>query len=256
VNLKKTVEDLRNSLSAITSRWKTEDKAGLYITVIFHLTVIIVLLVYGIDSTIRKEESFVLDFSKQEEIERVMKEKAFKEDISRKLDRLIGMSQSSSEPIRNIAVDAGSKLKDDRGTDAEELYREVERLARELKSGQALEDATEETVELQHQKKNDKKADQKEYSGPSVVSYTLEGRKASHLKIPAYRCYGSGDVTVIITVDNSGKVVGAKVMEEVSSDDNCLQSFAIRAARLSRFSASSTAPARQTGEILYRFIAQ
>ena len=256
MNLKKTVEDLRNSLSAITSRWKTEDKAGLYITVIFHLTVIIVLLVYGIDSTIRKEESFVLDFSKQEEIERVMKEKAFKEDISRKLDRLIGMSQSSSEPIRNIAVDAGSKLKDDRGTDAEELYREVERLARELKSGQALEDATEETVELQHQKKNDKKADQKEYSGPSVVSYTLEGRKASHLKIPAYRCYGSGDVTVIITVDNSGKVVGAKVMEEVSSDDNCLQSFAIRAARLSRFSASSTAPARQTGEILYRFIAQ
>ena len=256
MNLKKTVEDLRNSLSAITSRWKTEDKAGLYITVIFHLTVIIVLLVYGIDSTIRKEESVVLDFSKQEEIERVMKEKAFKEDISRKLDRLIGMSQSSSEPIRNIAVDAGSKLKDDRGTDAEELYREVERLARELKSGQALEDATEETVELQHQKKNDKKADQKEYSGPSVVSYTLEGRKASHLKIPAYRCYGSGDVTVIITVDNSGKVVGAKVMEEVSSDDNCLQSFAIRAARLSRFSASSTAPARQTGEILYRFIAQ
>ena len=256
MNLKKTVEDLRNSLSAITSRWKTEDKAGLYITVIFHLTVIIVLLVYGIDSTIRKEESFVLDFSKQEEIERVMKEKAFKEDISRKLDRLIGMSQSSSEPIRNIAVDAGSKLKDDRGTDAEELYKEVERLARELKSGQALEDATEETVELQHQKKNDKKADQKEYSGPSVVSYTLEGRKASHLKIPAYRCYGSGDVTVIITVDNSGKVVGAKVMEEVSSDDNCLQSFAIRAARLSRFSASSTAPARQTGEILYRFIAQ
>ena len=256
MNLKKTVEDLRNSLSAITSRWKTEDKAGLYITVIFHLTVIIVLLVYGIDSTIRKEESFVLDFSKQEEIERVMKEKAFKEDISRKLDRLIGMSQSSSEPIRNIAVDAGSKLKDDRGTDAEELYKEVERLARELKSGQALEDATEETVELQHQKKNDKKADQKEYSGPSVVSYTLEGRKASHLKIPAYRCYGSGDVTVKITVDNYGKVVGAKVMEEVSSDDNCLQSFAIRAARLSRFSASSTAPARQTGEILYRFIAQ
>jgi hypothetical protein len=45
-------------------------------------------------------------------------------------------------------------------------------------------------------------------------------------------------------------------MEEISSDDSCLRSFAIRAARLSRFSASSTAPARQTGEILYRFIAQ
>ena len=223
---------------------------------IFHLTVIIVLLAYGIDSTLKREESFVLDFSRQEEIERVQKEKAFKEDISKRLDQLIEMSRQSSEPIRNIAVDAGSALKDDRGTDAEELYKEAERLAQELKNGQQLEDATEETVELEPQKKPEKKEEKKEYSGPSVVSYNLEGRKASTLKIPAYRCYGSGDVTVIITVDNSGRVVGAKVMEEISSDDSCLRSFAIRAARLSRFSASSTAPPRQTGEILYRFIAQ
>ena len=185
-----------------------------------------------------------------------MKEKVFKEDISRKLDQMIEMARSSSEPIRNIAVDAGSALKDDRGTDAEELYKEAERLAQELKNGQ-MEDARDETVELQQEKKVQKKDDQKkEYSGPSVVSYNLEGRKASKLSIPAYRCYGSGDVTVIITVDNTGRVVGAKVMEDISSDDTCLRTFAIRAARLSQFSASSTAPPRQTGEILYRFIAQ
>lgn len=185
-----------------------------------------------------------------------MKEKAFKEDVSKRLDRLIEMSRASSEPIRNIAVDAGAKLKDDRGTDAEELYKEAERLAQELKNGQ-LEDAREETVELPSEKKEEKKDEpKKEYTGPSVVSYNLDGRKASKLNIPAYRCYGSGDVTVIITVDNSGRVVGAKVMEDVSSDDTCLRSYAIRAARLSQFSASSTAPPRQTGEILYRFIAQ
>ena len=51
-----------------------EDKAGLYITIIFHLVVIIVLLAYQIDSNLRKEESFVLDFSKQEEIEQKKKE--------------------------------------------------------------------------------------------------------------------------------------------------------------------------------------
>ena len=248
--------DFKKAISDLLSRLRSEDKAGLYITVIFHLTVIIVLLAYGIDSTLKREESFVLDFSRQEEIERVQKEKAFKEDISKRLDQLIEMSRQSSEPIRNIAVDAGSALKDDRGTDAEELYKEAERLAQELKNGQQMEDATEETVELEPQKKPEKKEEKKEYSGPSVVSYSLEGRKASTLKIPAYRCYGSGDVTVIITVDNSGRVVGAKVMEEISSDDSCLRSFAIRAARLSRFSASSTAPPRQTGEILYRFIAQ
>ena len=236
-----------------------DDRAGLYITVIFHLTVIIVLLLYQIDSTIRKEESFVLDFSKQEEIERRQKEEVFREDISKKLDELIAAAQNSSAPVRNIATDASrAQLKDDRGTDAEELYKEAERLAQDLKNGlkDAIEeDAVEETVELQHQKKQSEQ-NQKEYSGPSVLSYTLDGRKASHLPIPAYRCYGAGDVTVIITVNNAGQVVRAKVMEEISSSDNCLRNFAVRAARLSRFSASQTAPANQTGEIVYRFIAQ
>ena len=235
-----------------------EDRAGLYLTVIFHLTVIIVLLLYSIDSTLKREESFVLDFSKQEEIERKEKEEIFKEDISRRLDEMIAAAQSNSAPIRNIAVDAGStRLKDDRGTDAEQLYKDAERLAKDLKNGgkDAIEeDAREETVEMQHQKKSD--TDQKEYSGPSVVSYNLDGRKASHLKIPAYRCYGAGDVTVVITVNNAGMVVKAEVMDAVSSDDQCLRRFAVRAARLSRFSASQTAPPNQQGEILYRFIAQ
>jgi outer membrane biosynthesis protein TonB len=241
------------------SLFNKDDRAGLYITVIFHLTVIIVLLLYQIDSTVRKEESFVLDFSKQEEIERRQKEEVFREDISRKLDELIAAAHNSSAPIRNIATDASrAQLKDDRGTDAEQLYKDAERLAQDLKNGQKdgiEEDAREETVEMQHQQKPQQK-NQKEYSGPSVLSYNLDGRKASHLPIPAYRCYGAGDVTVIITVNNAGQVVRAKVMEEISSTDNCLRSFAVRAARLSRFSASSEAPANQTGEIVYRFIAQ
>ena len=234
-----------------------EDKAGLYITIIFHLVVIIVLLVYQIDATLKREESFVLDFSKQEEIEKLQKEVAFKEDISRRLDDLIAAARNSSDPVRNIAVDAGSRLKDDRNTDADQLYKDAERLANELKNGQTQqEDAREETVELADKSKKEDDTKKKEYSGPSVLSYTLDGRKASTLKIPAYRCYGSGDVTVIITVNNAGMVVGAKVLDEVSSSDQCLRNFAVRAARLSRFSASQTAPPNQTGEILYRFIAQ
>ena len=238
------------------TRRSSEDKAGFYITVIFHLTVIIVLLSYQINTQLLKEESFVLDFSKQEEIERRIEEEIFKEDISRRLDELIEMSRHSGEPVRNIAVDAGSALKDDRNTDADELYKEAERLAQELKSGHAVEDdAREETVELPSQNRKEDK-EKKEYTGPSVLSYTLDGRKANHLNIPAYRCNGGGDVTVIITVDPQGRVVNAKVMDEVSSSDQCLRNFAIRAARLSRFNAKTDAPPRQTGEILYRFIAQ
>ena len=233
-----------------------EDRAGLYITIIFHLVVIIVLLASQFDSALKREESFVLDFSKEEEIERRKKEEAFKEDISKRLDELIAASRRSSDHIRNIAVDANSQLKDDRNTDADQLYKDAERLAKELRDGQDAiqEDAREETVDLSSQKK--KETSKKDFSGPSVLSYNLDGRKATHLKIPAYRCYGSGDVTVIITVNNAGTTVAAKVLDAVSSSDKCLREYAIRAARLSRFSASQTAPPNQTGEILYRFIAQ
>ena len=241
------------------SLFDKDNRAGLYITVIFHLTVIIVLLLYQIDSSLRREESFVLDFSKQEEIERRQQEEVFREDISRKLDELIAAAHNSTTPIRNIATDASrAQLKDDRGTDAEQLYKDAERLAQDLKNGQkdAIEEnAVEETVEMQHQQKPVEK-NQKEYSGPSVLSYNLDGRKASHLPIPAYRCYGAGDVTVIITVNNAGQVVGAKVLDEISSSDECLRKFAVRAARLSKFNMSQDAPANQTGEIIYRFIAQ
>ncbi|MCM1199152.1 MAG: hypothetical protein NC308_09705 [Clostridium sp.] len=236
-----------------------EDKAGLYITVIFHLTVIIVLLILQIGAVSQRENSFVLDFSQQEERERLEAEQEFRENISRHIDEMIkAAAAQSGQSVRNIAVDASRvQLKDDRGTDADQLYRDAERLAKELAGGkQAIEeDAREETVDLSRTEGKDM-ASQNEYKGPSVVSYTLDGRKASHLKIPAYRCMGGGDVSVIITVDRQGAVLNAKVDESVSSTDQCLRNYAVRAARLSKFSVSQTAPARQTGEIVYRFIAQ
>ena len=46
-----------------------DDKAGLYLTVIFHLVILIVLLIAQIGFSLQKENSFVIDFTKQEEIE-------------------------------------------------------------------------------------------------------------------------------------------------------------------------------------------
>jgi len=237
-------------------RLKKEDRAGLYITVIVHLTVIIVLLASQLSFTLRKEESFLLDFSKQETIEKLEKELAMKEEISRRLDELIA-SQGGSTPVRNVIVDRGA-LRDDRNTDAEQLYKDAERLQEALNNTFNREDNPEEYVPITPPKDdgNGKKEQKEVYSGPSVVSYSLDGRKASRLPIPAYRCMGSGEVTVIITVDNAGNVLIAKIDENVSSDDTCLRNFAIRAARSAKFSASPTAPARQVGNIVYAFIAQ
>jgi hypothetical protein len=222
--------------------------------VIFHLLVIIVLLASQISSALRKGESFLIDFSKQEIIEEKKKEENLKEEVKQKLDRML--DSYAGVPIRNIAVDRSSTLKDDRNTNAEELYKEAERLARELENGYEI-DEPDDYIPISKpvsQKKEPQKKQQ--YSGPSVVSYDLAGRKASRLSIPAYRCFGAGHVTVIITVDPSGNVVNATIQEDVSSNDKCLRDFAIRAARTSKFSASSSAPPRQIGNIVYMFIAQ
>lgn len=233
-----------------------EDRAGLYITVIVHLTVIIILLASQLSIQLQKENSFVLDFTKQENVEKLKQELAFKEEVSRRIDELIETG-GGSVPIRNVAVDRGA-LKDDRGTDAEQLYKDAERLQEALDNTFNREESPDEYVPLPDNKPDSPaKKEQKEvYSGPSVVSYSLDGRKASRLPIPAYRCMGSGEVTVLINVDNAGNVILAKIDENVSSDDTCLRNFAIRAARSAKFSASPTAPARQPGNIVYAFIAQ
>lgn len=239
------------------ARLSKEDRVGIYITVIVHLTVIIIFLLYQIGKEITKESTFVLDFTKQEQIEKEKKEVEFKEDISRKLDELLGQQPNyRNTDVRNVAVDR-SALKDDRNTDADQLYKDAERLANELKNGQKqnIEDARTETVDL-NPTRTESTEKKKEYSGASVLSYNLEGRKMTVAKVPAYKCMGSGDVTVIIKVNPAGTVLEAKVLESVSSSDACLKSQAIRAARTSKFSATTATTANQMGDITYRFIAQ
>ena len=46
---------------------------------------------------------------------------------------------------------------------------------------------------------------------PSVLSYSLDGRKASHLPIPTYQCNGSWEVTAIITVNLPSTLFSVKI---------------------------------------------
>lgn len=240
-------------------RLSADEKAGIYTTVIVHLAVVIVLLLAGLDWSIKQEKGFLMDFSQleekerlQEEIERLEQEAAFKESIAQRLQQEI----DAAPPVRGVAVDRAA-LKDDRGTDAEQLYKDAQRLQEELARGHEIqqEDYADPNP-VKPAQEEPKKEDAPVYSGPSVVSYYLEGRKASKLPIPAYRCMGAGQVTVLIKVAPNGSVVEAKVDESVSSADKCLKEFAVRAARLSKFSAKADAPARQQGNIVYEFVAQ
>ena len=231
-----------------------DQKAGLLITAIVHLAVIIVLLLGGIGYSLQRENSFVLDFTKEEEQERVEKQEQLHQSALEQLESMIAAQRME---VRNVAVNRSTQLKDDRNTDADQLYRDAERLAQELKDGQnRVQDNPEDFVQDPVTPSKPEPRKKETYSGPSVLSWSLDGRKATRLPIPAYRCVGAGQVTVIITVNNQGKVIDAKVDNGSSSGDDCLRAFATRAARMSLFNASTTAPARQMGTITYAFIAQ
>ena len=232
-----------------------DQRAGLYITVSIHLAVIIVLLAVRIGAEVQRENSFVLDFTAQEAAERLQERIRMQQTVEAQLEQML--AEQGGVAVRNVTVDRNATLKDDRGTDADKLYEEAERLARELQEGQSRADESQDSfAAVQEERKEKKKEETKPYSGPSVLSWSLDGRKASRLPIPAYRCYGGGEITVVITVNNRGDVLNAKVDESVSSQDHCLREFAVRAARLSKFSAAPEAPARQMGTITYAFIAQ
>ena len=235
-------------------RLPREDRAGLYITIIVHLVVLIILLAVNLGAQISKENSFVLDFSKAEQLEKLQQRLEFEKSVNERLNEMLA---GGNEYVHNVAVDR-SELKDDRNSaeDTRKLYEDAERLQAELDRGYEAPKTEEDFASVEAPKKKASEDKPKPFSGPSGLSYELEGRKASHLPIPAYRCIGAGEVRVDIGVDPQGNVVLAKVDEGASSPDGCLRSFAVRAARMSKFSSAPSAPSRQSGYIIYKFIAQ
>ena len=235
-----------------------DDKAGLYLTIIVHLVILIILLSYSIARQVIPDNSFVIDFSREEQQERLLKEQQIKEEVAKELDRLLSMQAKEpvSSQIRNVATERSSaNLKDDRNTDTKKLYEDAKELQKKLdrtRKGTQEQDNNDKTVTYT---KKDKDSGEK-YTGPSVLSWSLDGRKPISLPVPAYKCQESGEVYIIIIVNQKGYVVGTRINESLSSDNKCLREEALKAAGRSRFNTSLSASKQQTGEIVYSFIAQ
>lgn len=241
---------------------KREDRAGLYITVIAHLTVIIVLLISQIDATKSRENSFVLDFTKQEEIEKQQKEAAElqakierAEQMRAELQKKIDQQLSNIPSPKNTAVNRSGQLKDDRNTDVNQLYKDAQKIQDELKKGYTPKTQESGDIAADDKPSQDKGENKKEaYSGASLVSWQLDGRDLLSYKVPAYKCYGAGIITIMIGVDNAGRVTQASVQSGPA--DKCIQNAAIAAAKTCKFSPKPDAPSPQMGSITYEFIAQ
>lgn len=95
------------------------------------------------------------------------------------------------------------------------------------------------------------------YVGKSNIHYSLKGRFHVDLPIPIYLAEFGGVVRIDIIVNRSGKVIGVELNENESNfKDISLSEYAIDAARNTLFEASSSAPNRQKGYIIYTFVPQ
>ncbi len=248
-------------------RFLKEHSAGIYITILFHLIVLVFLLSSKLYLEVMGERPVFIDISdKYEDIvkqQKQVREVQAKETAASELEAMLNnagvRSSHSSQAVRNAAVDASERgnqpLRDDRRTDVSQLNAEAQDVQRKLDANrqQVL---TQQTGGADLPQQQLPKPKQEAYRGPSVLTYDMGGRKAMSLPVPAYQCKGGGDVTVIIDVNPQGYVVAASIQSTTSADDTCLHDAALRFARSSRFAVQSDAPAKQRGSIVYRFIAQ
>ena len=245
-----------------------ENKAGILVTVIVHLTVIIFLLLTSIHTIARRgSEMILLDFDDYEQLLAKDREPELQEEelspeemaaIQASIEQMLAERNLQHADYHNVTT---SRNVDARNTDADKLYEDAARLAEALQNGQSVSYDDEGDVAPSRptggqDKKEDKGGAPAAYSGASVLSWSLSGRQARHLPVPAYKCYGGGTVTVIIKVNAAGRVIDANVDPSTSSTDPCLRKWAVSFAKTARFSESMSAPNPQTGDIIYQFIAQ
>lgn len=90
--------------------------------------------------------------------------------------------------------------------------------------------------------------------GNGGSGFSLEGRSARALPTPTYDSQKQGKVVVKIWVDREGNVVNAEAPAKGSTiTESAIVQKALAAAKVAKFSASSTAAEVQTGTITYVF---
>lgn len=95
------------------------------------------------------------------------------------------------------------------------------------------------------------------YSGPTRIFYSLQGRVHTYLPIPIYKCEGSGKIVLSIEVNTRGTVTDAKIIaSESTTIDPCLTETAVNSALESTFNSDLNAPKSQQGTLTYLFVAQ
>lgn len=260
-NILYSFEHWLDALANVFFNFWDRHKVGILGTIAFNMLLSILFFVFELKSRPYLHDTMVvLDFEREYEI---LPER--EPDISEPLLPKDAIDPDYEwEAIRNIAVDATKEdlnpgLTDEKEIDADELYEEAERIREQMNRNREFweESQNDEAINIPNvEEKIIKPENEGQFKGPSVISYFLEGRKARHLPVPAYKCEGGGPVVVDIEVERDGTVSKATIDTDNSVIDDCMNNAALEAAKASLFSIDAVAPNRQRGSITYLFVPQ
>lgn len=257
------------------AEWSYDHRAGILVTLIAYL--IFGILFVGAKIKVNSEimdSSILVEFPDEREVE-------FTPEQIRMLEMMEQLSYDDFSDVSNIASNEGvdfgelqrslnARLSDDRGTEAEEIYgsageldAQMEANRRAYQEGLARQQAMIDAHNQRNSAENsegDGNQDRQDVrvKGRVTVSFSFLNpvRTSQKLVVPAYRCEGGGEVTIIASLDHNGYVISAEVDRGSSSGDGCMQRTAMDAARSSRFNLDTSAPSPQRGTITYMFIPQ
>jgi hypothetical protein len=222
---------------------------GILGTVAVHLLVLIIFLVARLDK-VRDvhQESIVIEFDEEEY-------KTLKQLMEERKNLLSDVQDLSSSDAKNIAVNTANQMEEEISTDKylEQLKEElgIDELNQQL--DRSLNDL--EIESESGKKKNPDEEENKVYSGPTRIEFSLEGRTARYIHIPVYKCQGMGKVMVDIIVNQQGEVIST-ALASATTDETCIIETAIHSASISLFNIDTHAEAKQKGTISYEFVAQ
>jgi len=233
-----------------------EHLIGILGTVIFHLVIVIIFLVFKIASVRNLMDAIITIDFEETELQDFPIDPVQEKDIE--FDQYVAdylESERSNIPV-NVAARLDEQLSTDRFVDelteemslnrSEEMLRSEERL-RELQEMES-----EENIIAEADEPEDK--DPVVFKGKTNIYYSLENRYHMRLPVPVYKCEGFGIVEVQIFVDQKGYVVNAMVPNlGESMNDICLAEAAKIAALATKFNSNFDAPLRQQGTITYHF---
>ncbi len=239
-----------------------QHKLAILSTLVVHAFFFLALVFFQISTNDNSQsEIFEINFIEDLELPKELKDKVMVENKN---------EEQNTEDLKNIAVNETDKNKS-----TDDYYNEFQEIVNKSKGKETFKAEEYEDKRWlikdhskdfefnpnenknEENKNNNSSENKGTYAGKTIISYNLEGRKATRLPVPAYQCVGSGEVIVSITVNQNGLVTSAQVLSSTTpAGETCLPEAAKKAALKSKFTINLSAPNNQKGTITYKFVAQ